>query len=123
MNKKEQRHYWCAICESRLDFLKETGTIWRCNECMQYYDTSIQDVPVKDISEPKVKVYPELDKYPTYDESDVYLPFVQGIDIDEYDSVHRNIEILRDEDRVKHIRVKGSLIEVLKTMNELDGRD
>jgi hypothetical protein len=60
---------------------------------------------------------------PTYDESDVYLPFVQGIDIDEYDSVHRNIEILRDEDRVKHIRVKGSLIEVLKTMNELDGRD
>ncbi|MGA7368116.1 MAG: hypothetical protein WBX01_03235 [Nitrososphaeraceae archaeon] len=32
-------------------------------------------------------------------------------------------EILRDEDRVKHIRVKGSLIEALKTMNELDGRD
>lgn len=42
----EQRQYFCALCKARLDFLKETGTIWRCNECMQYYDTSIQDAPV-----------------------------------------------------------------------------
>lgn len=70
-----------------------------------------------------MKTFPELEKYPVYDENDVYMPFVQGIDLDEYDNVHRNIEILRDEDKVKHIRVKGSLIGALNTMNELDGRD
>jgi ribosomal protein L37AE/L43A len=60
----EQRQYWCAICKSRLDFLKETGTMWRCNECMEYYDTSIQDVPVKDLRESKVRTYTELQHYP-----------------------------------------------------------
>lgn len=105
---KELREYFCAICQSRLDFLKETGTIWRCNECMQYYDTKIQDVPVKDIREPRVKTYPELDKYPVYDESDVYFPFGQGIDLDESDSVPGNVELLRDDGRIKHIRVRGS---------------
>ena|SRR5918996_1726622 len=33
---KERREYFCAICKSRLDFLKESKTIWRCNECMQF---------------------------------------------------------------------------------------
>ena len=89
----EKRHYFCAICKSKLDFMTNTETMRRCNECMQYYDTSIQDTPVKDLSESKVKVYTELDKYPTYDESDTYLPFVQGIDPDAETSIP-DVEVL-----------------------------
>jgi len=59
----EQRHYFCALCKSRLDFLKETGTMWRCNECMEYYNTSIQDVPVKDLIESKVRTYTDYDTF------------------------------------------------------------
>jgi len=116
----EQRQYWCAICKARLDFLKETGTIWRCNECMEYYDTSIQDVPVKDLSESKVRTYPELDRYPTYDESDVYLPFVEGINPDTDGDITSNIEVVYLDGLRKHIRVKGLPTEALSIMNELD---
>jgi hypothetical protein len=119
----EQRQYWCAICKARLDFLKETGTIWRCNECMQYYDTSIQDVPVKDIRDTKVKAFPELDHYPTADEDDVWLPFVQGVDPDaDEQDIPRNIEVISDDGRHKHIRVKGLPTEALAAMNELDDK-
>ena len=27
---KEQRHYWCAICEGKLDYLKK----WFCSACV-----------------------------------------------------------------------------------------
>jgi ribosomal protein L37AE/L43A len=113
---KERREYFCAICKTRLDFLKETGTIWRCNACMQYYDTSIQDIPLKNIKESRVKTFPELSKYPTYDESDVYLPFVQGIDPDAETSIP-DVEVLRDDGRIKHIRVKGLPTEALAVMD------
>ena len=118
---KEQRHYWCATCEGKLDYLKNMD-MWFCSACVQYYDTKIQDVPIKNLSESKVKTFPELDKYPTYGENDIYMSFVQGIDPDEYDSIPRNVEVLRDDSRVKHIRVKGSLVEALKTMNEIDNK-
>ena len=60
---------------------------------MQYYDTSIQDAPIKDLNESKVKTFPELSHYPTYDESDTYLPFVQGIDPDAETSIP-DVEVL-----------------------------
>lgn len=117
---KERREYFCSICKSKLDYLKDTETIWRCNECMQYYDTSIQDVPIKDMSESKVKVYPELDRYPTYDTEDPNMVFVEGIDIGEQGSIP-GVEVLRDDGfRHKHIRVKGLPIEALSSMNEID---
>jgi ribosomal protein L37AE/L43A len=121
----EQREYYCAICKSRLDFMKDTGTIWRCNECMEYYDVSIQDVPIKNMSESRVKVYPELDRYSTYDIEDPNMVFVEGInpdaDVDEY-TPSSNIEVISDDGLHKHIRVKGLPTEALAAMNEMDGR-
>src|SRR5918996_1198835 len=115
---KEQRHYWCAICEGKLDYLKNMD-MWFCSACVQYYDTKIQDVPIKNLSESKVKPFPELHKYPTYEENDIYMSFVQGIDPDEYDSIPRNVEVLRDDGRIKHIKVKGLPTEALAAMNDL----
>jgi hypothetical protein len=116
----ERREYYCSICKSILDFLKDTETIWRCNECMQYYDTSIQDVPIKDLSESKVKVYPELDKYPTYDIEDPNMVFVEGIDIEEQDNnIPGNLEVVYDDGKHKKVRVKGLPAEALAMMNEV----
>src|SRR5918996_5257647 len=118
---KERREYFCAICQSKLDYLKNLD-MWFCSACVQYYDTKIQDVPIKNLSESKVKTFPELDKYPTYGENDIYMSFVQGIDPDEYDSIPRNVEVLRDDGfRIEHIRVRGLPTEALAAMNELDG--
>ena len=50
---------------------------------MEYYDTKIQDVPVKDIKDSRVKTYPELSHYPTYEENDIFTPFIEGINPDQ----------------------------------------
>lgn len=67
---------------------------------MQYYDISIQDVPVKDISESKVRTYTELDHYPTAEEVDIFVPFIEGFgpasDDDDDEYVPRNIEVKSD---------------------------
>lgn len=118
----EQRHYFCAICKSRLDFLKETKTIWRCNECMQYYDTSIQDVPIKNIKDSRVKTYAELEHYHQLDDDDIFMPFVQGVSPDADEDIPSNIEVISDDGRHKHIRIKGLPIEALAAMNELDDK-
>ena len=123
---KEVRRYWCAICKSRLDYLEGTETIWMCSNCSQMYDTSIQDVPVKDISESKVRTYTELDHYPTAEEGDIFVPFIEGFgpaaDDDDDEYVPRNIEVISANGMHKHIRVKGLPTEALATMNELDDR-
>jgi uncharacterized protein YuzE len=46
--------------------------------------------------------------------------FAEGIDLGEQDNIP-GIEILRDDNRVKHIRVGGSPVEALSAMNEMDG--
>ena len=122
---KEVRRYWCAICKSRLDYLEGTETIWMCSNCSQMYDTSIQDVPVKDISESKVRTYTELDHYPTAEEGDIFVPFIEGFgpaadDDDDDEYVPRNIEVISDNGMHKHIRVKGLSTEALAAMNDDD---
>ena len=37
---KELRDYWCAICQSKLDYLKNMD-MWYCSACVSYYDTHI----------------------------------------------------------------------------------
>lgn len=76
----EQRNYYC-VCRSRLDYHKHLD-IWICSEYFTQYDTNIQDLPLKDVSRQKVLTYPELTFNPTYDELDVHMPFVEGIDLD-----------------------------------------
>lgn len=73
-----------------------------------------QDVPIKDLNESKVKTYPELDKYPTAEENDPYTIFIQGVDPDADEYVPRNVEVLRDDGRIKHIRVRGSPVQALR---------
>jgi ribosomal protein L37AE/L43A len=119
----EQRHYFCALCKSRLDFLKETGTMWRCNECMEYYNTSIQDVPVKDLRESKVKTYTELSHYPTYEEDDMFTPFIEGINPDrEEDYDQEGVELVSSsyDNRMQHIRVKGDITKALSAQHNFE---
>lgn len=98
--------------------------MWYCSACVEYYDTNIQDVPIKNISESKVRVSAELEHYPTYEENDIYSPFIEAINpnADELEDIPNNIEVVSDDGRHKHIRVKGLSIEALSAMRELDGR-
>jgi hypothetical protein len=101
--KPEQRKYYCVSRKSRLNHHKYLD-IWICSECFAQYDTNIQDVPLKDISRPKVMTYPELTFNPTYDELDVHMTFVEGIDLDrEIDG--EDVEVVRStpDRRVQHI--------------------
>lgn len=75
----EERVYHCAICKTKLDYIKNIE-MWNCSECMQYYDTKIQDVPIKNINEFRVTPWSELQHYPTVDMDDPELPFAEGID-------------------------------------------
>lgn len=113
------REYFCAICKSKLDHLQNME-MWYCSACVQYYDTKIQDVPIKDLSESKVRTYTELDHYPTYEENDRYLPFVEGVNPDADEDIPSNIEIISDNGKNVHIKVKGSPTEALAIMNEMD---
>jgi len=38
------------------------------------------------VRESKVRIYSELDKYPTYEENDIWMPFMEGIDVGEQDN-------------------------------------
>jgi ribosomal protein L37AE/L43A len=121
---KEQREYWCAICKSRLDYLEGTNSIWMCSNCSQMYDTSIQDVPVKDIKESRVKTFPELDHYPTTDEDDVWLPFIEGIDPDqeEEDYDQQGVELVSSsaDNRIQHLKVKGDITKALSAQHDFE---
>src|SRR5918996_3889960 len=64
----EERTYWCAICKSKLIYLTNTETIWKCDNCLQYYDIKIQDRPIKDKSEFKLRSF--HDPYRQFDEDD-----------------------------------------------------
>jgi hypothetical protein len=97
--EQEERKYYC-VCKSRLEYHKHLG-IWICSECYEQYDTNIQDAPLKDISGPRVKTYPELKFNPTYDELDVHMPFVEAINFKETGEV----ELVRSSSdrRIQHI--------------------
>ncbi|MGA7369411.1 MAG: hypothetical protein WBX01_09790 [Nitrososphaeraceae archaeon] len=83
---------------------------------MAYYDTNTQDTPLRDIS--GVKAYSEFQYYKVLDENDPDMIFIQGINPDEQ-GLPKNIEILKDDGiREKHVR--GSPVEVMAALNELD---
>jgi hypothetical protein len=119
---KEQRQYWCAVCKSRLDFLKETGTMWRCNECMEYYDTSIQDVPIKDIKESRVEAYPELDHYPTAEEDDVWVPFIERINVDQEEDYpdQEGVELVSSSHDIRIQHLKGDITKALSAQHDFE---
>lgn len=99
----EERVYHCAICKGRLDYIKNLE-MWTCSECSQYYDTKIQDVPVKNVNQFRVTPWFELQHYPTSDMDDIEAPFVEGINHSitiEEDLENRSFE----DKRVQHINL------------------
>jgi hypothetical protein len=102
------RKYWCAICKSRLDYLQGADE-WFCNQCGQQYDPKIQDVPIKDLSTSKVRVWAELAHYPTYEENDPYLPFAEGIDMDDIVEEEKDIQLISSspDNRIQKLHVRG----------------
>src|ERR687891_1306937 len=93
--------YWCTICKSKLVYLNHTNTIWRCDNCLSYYDTKIQDRPVKDKSEFKLRSY--HDPYTQFDEDDPNIVFVEGINIEAREQGGDGVEIIRSSTADKRI--------------------
>jgi hypothetical protein len=69
----------------------------------------------------RVKTYEQFQYYLVLDDNDPNMIFVEGIDPDER-SKRGNVETLRDDNRVKHIRVKGLPTEALSAMNGIDSK-
>ena len=118
----KERTYRCAIC--KLVYLTNTETIWRCDNCLSYYDTKIQDRPVKDKSEFKLKSY--HDPYKQFDEDDLNMLFVEGIDIESLEQEDGVEEIIRSstaDKRIQHIKAKGNLADALAicAITDVDG--
>jgi len=101
----ETKRYWCAICKSKLTYMQHTDTIWRCDNCQEYYDTKIQDTPIANNKGFKIRPHHEINRYPKFDEDDSNVPFVKSINLDEPEN--SNIEILRQsaDRRIQHIRI------------------
>jgi len=107
----EERTYWCAMCKSRLEYLKGSDTIWRCDNCMEFYDTKIQDSVVKDKEDFKLAPYSGLQHYPVFDADDPNIPFVEGINLDDKED---NPETRTYENqRIQRIHVKGSFADAI----------
>ncbi|MGH9953671.1 MAG: hypothetical protein ACRD5J_18805, partial [Nitrososphaeraceae archaeon] len=106
----EERTYWCAICKSRLEYLNCSDTIWSCDNCIEYYDTKIQDSVVKDKSDFKLVPYSGLQHYPTADAEDI--PFLEAINPNDKEE---NPETRTYENqRIQHIHIKGSFADSIR---------
>ena len=118
----EERIYWCAVCKGQLTYQDKTDTIWRCDNCLSYYDTKIQDSPIKNNSEFKLRSH--HNPYATFGDSDPNIVFVEGINPDQRDQQQEGIEVIRssEDKRVQRLHVKGNLAKALSAMNEIDGR-
>jgi DNA-directed RNA polymerase subunit RPC12/RpoP len=114
----KMRKYWCAVCKSGLDYLQGADE-WFCSQCGQQYDPKIQDVPIKDLSTSKVRVWAELAHYPIYEENDPYLPFAEGIDMDDIVEEEKDIQLISSSPdlRIQKIRVKGDISKALSAQH------
>jgi hypothetical protein len=117
----EDKRYFCATCKTRLDYYTDLEE-WFCDGCGQHYDTKIQDIPLVDTTDFKLTPYTGLRYYPEYDENDPNLPFVHSIDVDKLAGEAEVVEVVKTspDQRVKHIRVKGSPVEALSAMKEME---
>jgi hypothetical protein len=111
----EQRRYYCAKDKSLLSYLNGSETVWRCDECLTYHDTKIQDSPLKNIDEYALKPYTDLQYYPTYDERDPTLPFIEGIEHNTSTEEYGLQERQHENQRVQRIRVSGSFAEAIRS--------
>jgi len=77
---------------------------------------------LNDIGETRVKTYLGLTWSPQYDEEDIHIPFVEGIDLGE--QIDGKVELVRSstDRRIQHILIRSSPAKALPTTNQLDGR-
>jgi len=105
----EDRHYYCAICKGLLDYLDGSDTIWECDSCFQFYDTKIQDLPIKDKEDFKLAPFYDLQHYPQGDDENS--PFFEAINPNDREE---NLETRTFEDkRVQKIHIKGSFADAI----------
>jgi hypothetical protein len=89
--------------------LTGSNTVFRCDGCNEWYDTSIQDTPIKNITKYRATPHFELQRYPVIsDEEDA--PFVKAVDLD---TVVEDIENRYGDSRIKRIHVKGSFVDAI----------
>jgi len=119
---KELREYWCSICHGKLDYLKQMD-MWHCSACVEYYDQKIQDVPIKDLRESKVRTYAELEHYHQSDEDDIFVPFIEGINPDEQEDYDlEGVELVSSsaDNRIQHLKVKGDITKALSAQHDFE---
>lgn len=101
----EQEHFYCADCKSKLDYLKSSEAIWRCDNCMIYYDTRIQDTPLKDITDSQLRPYSDLMHYPTVDADD--FPVFESIDLNKQQEEELENRAYKEQ-RVQHLDFRNT---------------
>jgi len=70
-----------------------------------------------------VKTFPELDHYPTAEEDDVWLPFIEGINVDqEEDYDQEEVELISSSahNRIQHLKVKGDITKALSAQHQFE---
>jgi hypothetical protein len=108
----EYRKYYCAKDKSLLSYLNGSETVWRCDECLTYYDTKIQDTSLSDINDYKLVPFTDLQHYPVYDEHDPSLTFIEPINL--YEIEADALESRQpDNQRIQTIHFKGGLTEAI----------
>ena len=119
----EAKRYWCAICKSKLNYMRHTDTIWKCDNCQKFYDAKIQDIPIANNNKFRITPHHDINRYPKFDDDNPEVPFLKGIRLDEQQE-DPSIEILKQspDKRIQHICVKGSAAEALAAVNDLDSK-
>jgi hypothetical protein len=102
----EDRHYFCAMCKSKLDYSKYLEA-YECKECVQYYDVqNLQDKPLTDIEDFKLVPYGAQRHYPEFDAEDPHTPFVETVDLNDTNEEIEGVEVRSyDNGRIKHINI------------------
>jgi hypothetical protein len=99
------------MCKCPLNYLKGSETIWECSSCFQFYDTRIQDTPLKNITEPELRPFADLMHYPTADSENV--PFFEAINPDKQDAEEGLEQRIYQDPSVQTIHVKGSFADAI----------
>jgi hypothetical protein len=109
----EDKVYQCAICKSKLDYVKYLDA-YRCGLCIEFYDTNIQDTPLKDIEDFKLVPYSDQVHYPVFDENDLMTAFVENIHLNNIEEQEEIETRTYDNPRVQKIHVKGTFADAIK---------
>jgi hypothetical protein len=112
------------MCKGVLDYNTKLEAYY-CSSCVQWYDTRIQDVPLKDIKDFQLVPYGEQRHYPQFDANDPMTPFVEAVNLD--DNANENMEGVEirsyDQGRIQHINIHNvTFADAIKYSNVLSAQ-